>query len=115
MLCFEYNPVPSPGPAYDTVNSVCSFFATNLWPIIAQILGQNPADASAQGNQFCDQTIRAVLGIPPAGDPTCKTPNMNANKMYKTKGGVNMMTNEGAPAVEEAITFLKNQKPLSTL
>ena len=36
-------------------------------------------------------------------------------KIYVTKNGDNMMTNEGVPAVEEAIAFLKNVTPTYTL
>ena len=45
---------------------------------------------------------------------SCLRPNMDANHMYQTASGVNMMTIEGAAAVNEAITFLKNQAPLPT-
>lgn len=97
-------------------NGICSIFSTGIYPIIAQILGQDKDAAAAQGAAFCDSTIRSVLGIPPAQDPTCKVPNMNATtKMYVTKNGDNMMTNEGVPAVEEAITFLRSQPPTYTL
>lgn len=34
---------------------------------------------------------------------------------YKTVGGVSMMTNEGAPAVQELIKFLNEQTPLHAL
>ena len=41
---------------------------------------------------------------------------MNATtKIYKTKNGDNMMTTEGVPAVEEAITFLRNVSPTYAL
>lgn len=36
-------------------------------------------------------------------------------KIYVTKNGDNMMTNEGVPAVEEAIKFLKAVAPTYTL
>ena len=39
ILCKEFNPVPSPGPAYDVANGICSIFSTGIYPIIAQILG----------------------------------------------------------------------------
>jgi hypothetical protein len=36
-------------------------------------------------------------------------------KIYVTKNGDNMMTTEGVPAVEEAITFLRNVRPTYAL
>ena len=93
-------------------NGICSIFSTGIYPIIAQILGQDKNAAAAQGAAFCDTTIRSVLGIPPAQEPTCKVPNMNpTTKIYVTRNGDNMMTNEGVPAVEEAIAFLRNVAP----
>ncbi len=47
ILCKEFNPVPSPGAVYDIANNVCSIFSTVIYPMIAQILGQDPAAASA--------------------------------------------------------------------
>lgn len=116
ILCKEFNPVPSPGPTYDIANTVCSIFGTQIYPIIAQLLGQDPKAAATQGAQFCDTTLRTILGLPPATDPTCKVLNMNlSTKIYTNKNGVNILTTEGAPAVEEAINFLKNQPPTYAL
>lgn len=39
----------------------------------------------------------------------------STNTMYKTVKGVNMMTREGKPAVQELINFLKRQPPLHAL
>lgn len=44
----------------------------------------------------------------------CLRRNMNDEGLYTTASGANMMTNEGIAAVNEAITFLKNQAPINT-
>ena len=102
MLCFEYNPVPSPGGAYDTANNLCSAISGALWKFIGPIIGKGQT-----AQEFCDSTIRKILRIPAAPEPTCKRPNMGDNKIYTMPNGQRMMTNEGRAAIEDAIAFLK--------
>ena len=110
MLCKEFNPTPSPGAAFDTVNNVCNAVAGALWKVLGPILGKGQ---SAQ--QFCDSTIRKILSIPPPADPTCKVPNMGDDKIYTRPNGDRILTTEGRAVVEETIAFLKAQKPINRL
>lgn len=40
MLCKEFNPVPSPGGAFNTVNNICKSVTGPLWKLIGPILGK---------------------------------------------------------------------------
>jgi len=114
ILCSKWNTVESPGIAYDLADGTCSFFL-GLGPTVASFI-HLPFISKATTDEFCDKLVRTIFFIPPAAKPTCKTLNMNpTTKIYKTKNGVNMQTNEGVTAVNEAINFLKTVKPTYAL
>jgi len=67
---------------------------------------------AAQGRAQCKTDVMSLLGIQqttvtPAYTKTCLLKNMNGTQ-YWTQSGLLMASNEGIPAVNEAITFLQN-------
>ncbi len=110
MLCKEYNPVPSPGDTYNTFNGMCNTVAGALWSLIGPIIAPGKS-----ASDYCDQTIRQILSIPPTPEPTCKTPNMGSDKIYTRPNGQRISTNEGRAVVEETIAYLKAKKPVRAL